>query len=103
MPRLRQRCRAEVRAPRHPHQQCRHPQIREGRRGECGELERDPQRQPDELRLLVGPSDAFRRKLDFYRAMLARLAALKPTTLARMHGAWNGDCAKLLMALAATL
>src|SRR5580704_13222498 len=52
MPRLRQRRRAEVRAPRHPHQQCRHPQIREGRRGERGELERDPQRQPDELRLL---------------------------------------------------
>ena len=35
---------AEVRAPRHPHQQCRHPQIREGRGGERGELERDPQR-----------------------------------------------------------
>src|SRR5712672_3066133 len=52
MPRLRQRCRAEVRAARHPHQQCRHPQIREGRGGERGELERDPQRQPDELRLL---------------------------------------------------
>src|SRR5215813_3934502 len=39
MPRLRQRCRANVRAPRHPHQQCRHPQIREGRRGERGELD----------------------------------------------------------------
>ena len=34
----------------------------------------------------------------------ARLAALKPTILARMHGsAWHGDCAKLLLALAATL
>jgi hypothetical protein len=33
--------------------------------------------------------------------LLARLAALKPTILARMHGsAWRGDCAKLLMALA---
>jgi meso-butanediol dehydrogenase / (S,S)-butanediol dehydrogenase / diacetyl reductase len=41
MPRLRQRCRAKVRAPRHPRQQCRHPQIREGRGGECRELERD--------------------------------------------------------------
>jgi len=56
---------------------------------------------------ILGPSDAFRRKLDFYthtketRAMLARLAALKPTTLARMHGsAWHGDGAKLLLALA---
>src|ERR1700730_10968582 len=59
---------------------------------------------------ILGPSDAFRRKLDFYthtketRAMLARLAALKPTILARMHGsAWRGDCAKLLLALADTL
>jgi hypothetical protein len=59
---------------------------------------------------ILGPSDAFRRKLDFYthsketRAMLARLAALKPAILARMHGsAWNGDCAKLLLALADTL
>jgi NAD(P)-dependent dehydrogenase (short-subunit alcohol dehydrogenase family) len=37
------------------------PQIREGRRGERGELERDPQRQPDELRLLCqggGSADA---------------------------------------------
>src|ERR1700758_2066777 len=50
MPRLRPRCRAKVRAPRHPHQQCRHPQIRENRRGECRELERDPRRQPDGLR-----------------------------------------------------
>jgi len=35
---------------------------------------------------ILGPSDAFRRKLDFYnhtkdtRAMLTRLAELKPTT-----------------------
>src|SRR5271167_1070662 len=34
MPRLCQWCRAKVRAPRHPHQQCRYPQKREGRRGE---------------------------------------------------------------------
>src|SRR3954453_6525098 len=64
MPRLRQRCRAEVRAPRHPRQQCRHPQIREDRRGERGELERDPQREPDELRLLCqggGSADASQR------------------------------------------
>jgi hypothetical protein len=60
---------------------------------------------------ILGPSDAFRRKLgDFYthtketRALLARLAALEPTILARMHGsAWRGDCAKLLMALADTI
>ena len=36
--------------------------------------------------------------------MLERLAALKPTTLARMHGsAWHGYGAKLLLALADTL
>jgi flavorubredoxin len=60
---------------------------------------------------ILGPSDAFRLKLgDFYthtkqtRAMLARLAGLKPTTLARMHGsAWRGDGANLLLALAETL
>jgi hypothetical protein len=34
---------------------------------------------------------------------LARLAALKPTILARMHGsAWRGDGAKLLLALGET-
>jgi hypothetical protein len=60
---------------------------------------------------ILGPSDALRRKLgDFYThtketgALLARLAALQPTILARMHGsAWRGDCAKLLLALADTL
>jgi flavorubredoxin len=60
---------------------------------------------------ILGPSDAFRRKLgDFYthtkqtRGMLTRLSGLKPTTLARMHGsAWRGDGAKLLLDLADTL
>jgi hypothetical protein len=53
---------------------------------------------------ILGPSEAFRRKLgDFYthtketRPLLARLADLKPATLARMHGsAWRGDGAQLL-------
>ena len=57
---------------------------------------------------ILGPSEAFRRKLgDFYthtketRPLLARLADLKPATLARMHGsAWRGDEAQLLQALA---
>ena len=36
--------------------------------------------------------------------MLAHLAGLKPTTLARMHGsAWHGNGEKLLLALADTL
>ena len=60
---------------------------------------------------ILAPSDAFRRRLgDFYthtneiRGLLARLSALKPSTLARMHGsAWQGDGAKLLLALADTL
>jgi hypothetical protein len=35
------------------------------------------------------------------RALLGRLAACGPTTLARMHGsAWRGDGAALLLALA---
>jgi flavorubredoxin len=60
---------------------------------------------------ILGPSAAFRRKLgDFYthtketRALLARLAALKPDILARMHGsAWQGDGAQMLLALADSL
>jgi flavorubredoxin len=56
---------------------------------------------------ILGPSEAFRRQLDYFahakntRAMLERLAALCPTTLACMHGsAWRGDGAALLRALA---
>jgi hypothetical protein len=47
--------------------------------------------------LILGPSEAFRRPLDYFarapaRAQLERLAALKPKTLACMHGsAWRGD------------
>lgn len=56
---------------------------------------------------ILEPSEAFRKALDYYahskntRAMLEKLAALKPRTLACMHGsAWRGDGAKLLRALA---
>jgi len=56
---------------------------------------------------ILGPSEAFRREMDYFshtrnaRAMLERLAALQPTTLACMHGsAWRGDGAALLRALA---
>jgi flavorubredoxin len=56
---------------------------------------------------ILGPSEAFRRALDYYahtgntQAMLERLAATAPTTLACMHGsAWRGDGAALLRALA---
>lgn len=56
---------------------------------------------------ILEPSEAFRRHLDYFahakdtRAMLERLATLRPTTLACMHGsAWRGDGAALLRALA---
>jgi flavorubredoxin len=59
---------------------------------------------------ILGPSEAFRRKLDYFshtknaRAMIERLAATNPTTLACMHGsAWRGDGAALLRALAEAL
>jgi len=45
--------------------------------------------------------------MDYYahapnsRELLSRLAAFKPTTMACMHGsAWQGDGARLLLALA---
>jgi flavorubredoxin len=59
---------------------------------------------------VLGPSEAFRRPLDYYshtrdgRHHLERLARLEPVTLACMHGsAWRGDGGKLLLALADAL
>jgi flavorubredoxin len=59
---------------------------------------------------ILGPSEAFRTELDYYshtrngRALLERLAATRPSTLACMHGsAWRGDGAALLRALADAL
>jgi flavorubredoxin len=56
---------------------------------------------------ILAPSEAFRRQLDYFahstgtRAMIERLASLRPSTLACMHGsAWRGDGAALLRALA---
>jgi flavorubredoxin len=56
---------------------------------------------------VLGPSEAFRRSLDYYahgrhqRRLLERLAGLGPATLACMHGsAWQGDGGALLRALA---
>jgi flavorubredoxin len=55
---------------------------------------------------ILEPSEAFRHQMDYYshtkngRAMIERLAATQPTTLACMHGsAWRGDGAQLLRAL----
>lgn len=59
---------------------------------------------------ILGPSEAFRRPLDYFAHAprttdtLERLARLRPTTLACMHGsAWRGDGAALLSALGAAL
>ncbi|MEW6126008.1 MAG: MBL fold metallo-hydrolase [Acidobacteriota bacterium] len=59
---------------------------------------------------ILEPSEALRQKLDYFAhakntgAMLERLAATEPSTLACMHGsAWQGDGAKLLRALAEVL
>jgi flavorubredoxin len=59
---------------------------------------------------VLGPSEAFRRDLDYYshgrgqRRQLERLARLGPATLACMHGsAWQGDGGALLLALADAL
>ena len=55
---------------------------------------------------ILEPSEAFRAQLDYYShtrngaAMIERLAATRPATLACMHGpAWRGDGAQLLRAL----
>lgn len=59
---------------------------------------------------ILAPSEAFRQVMDYFAhapntgAMLDRLAAASPTTLACMHGsAWAGDGAVLLRSLAASL
>ena len=59
---------------------------------------------------ILGPSETFRREMDYFshtknaRAMLERLAVTRPRTLACMHGsAWGGDGAALLRALADAL
>ena len=59
---------------------------------------------------ILEPSEAFRGQLDYYShtknagGMIERLAGLRPTTLACMHGAaWRGDGARMLRALGARL
>jgi flavorubredoxin len=56
---------------------------------------------------ILGPSEAFRRGMDYFshtknaRQILERMASASPSTLACMHGsAWRGDGAKLLRELA---
>jgi len=59
---------------------------------------------------ILGPSEAFRHKMDYFSqtkyagVMLERLASAGPTTLACMHGsAWRGDGGRLLRDLADSL
>ena len=66
-----------------------------------GDLSAEPLTEGD----ILGPSEAFRRQMDYYahapqtRATLERLAREQPQVLARMHGsAWRGDGASLLRA-----
>jgi glyoxylase-like metal-dependent hydrolase (beta-lactamase superfamily II) len=56
---------------------------------------------------ILAPSEVMRAQLDYFahapqtRALLDKLAALAPTTLACMHGSsWRGDGAALLRQLA---
>ena len=59
---------------------------------------------------ILGPSEAFRRQMDYYAhapqtaALLAGLAQQEPRTLACMHGsAWHGEGASLLRNLSTAL
>jgi flavorubredoxin len=59
---------------------------------------------------ILGPSEAFRQPMDYFShsknagAIIERMAATEPRTLAVMHGsAWSGDGAALLRQLAKTL
>ena len=78
----------------------------------CGDLFTQPgaEHQPLTSGDILGPSEAMRGALDYWahststRATLERLADLRPTTLACMHGsAWQGDGAGLIRALADSL
>jgi flavorubredoxin len=78
----------------------------------CGDLFTQPGQGKQALTEadIIGPSEEFRRLMDYYAhapqtaATLKRLAQLKPRTLACMHGsAWSGDGGALLRRLAQAL
>jgi len=75
----------------------------------CGDLFTQPGHgeQPLTVADVLGPSEAFRRQMDYFAhaphtaATLTRLALQKPRTLACMHGSvWRGDGGLLLRQLA---
>jgi flavorubredoxin len=74
----------------------------------CGDLFTQPGAEHPPLTEadVLGPSEAFRGAMDYFahgrgaRALLEKLAATAPRTLACMHGsAWRGDGGELLRAL----
>ena len=77
----------------------------------CGDLFTQPESgAPVTEADILGPSEMFRKQMDYYAhapataATLERLASEDPQTLACMHGsAWHGDGAALLRALARSL
>jgi flavorubredoxin len=78
----------------------------------CGDLftQGDSSAEPLTEGDILGPSEAFRRSMDYYahapqtRTILERLAREQPQVLARMHGsAWRGNGGALLRALAQSL
>lgn len=78
----------------------------------CGDLFTQPGAGEEPLTEsdVLGPSEAFREGMDYYAhspqtgALLAKLAATRPRTLACMHGsAWKGDGAALLAELSRQL
>ncbi|WP_280156266.1 MBL fold metallo-hydrolase [Piscinibacter sp. XHJ-5] len=78
----------------------------------CGDLFTQPGRGDVPLTRadILGPSEAFRQPMDYFAhtpgtsALLARLGAERPETLACMHGsAWEGDAQALLRHLAEAL
>jgi flavorubredoxin len=78
----------------------------------CGDLLTQPGRGETPLTEndILGPSERLRKSVDYYahapdtRAIIERIAEVRPTTLACMHGsAWRGDGRALLRALAEQL
>jgi flavorubredoxin len=78
----------------------------------CGDLFTQPGAEPVPVTTgdILGPSEAMRGAMDYYahstgtRALLEKIAATKPRTLACMHGsAWSGDGGRLLLDLADVL
>jgi len=78
----------------------------------CGDLFTQPGSKPAPVTEsdILGPSEALRSRLDYFshtrnaRTLLERMAEVRPSMLACMHGsAWRGDGSALLRELAGIL